>query len=185
MSAPSPYTDQVFDLLSRFRCSRPNRDQLRLVDYFNVRSHRFFILVISCSFFVARPLVHFARHRYPLQIMPAQFYHSTAKTTQGVRRTHKRVQLTKEARAAINARRREASDKFQRDLEKAWTNINEATETLASTHHKSIRRVQSELHMGQNIAWRRRSKNSLWNAFCWKKGISLKAEKETGGDESK
>ena len=50
------------------------------------------------------------------------------------------------------------------------------TENLAATHHKSIHRVQSELHMGSVMAKREHKKTNAWNAFCWKKS----QDKENG-----
>jgi hypothetical protein len=109
--------------------------------------------------------------------MPLQFYKPTVQCptpVQGVLRVHKRVQLTKEARAAVNARQREASRRYRKDIEDAWAKIDEATENIASTHHKSIRHVQSEFHMGSTMSRSKREKSSPWNAFFWKKGIALK-----------
>jgi hypothetical protein len=98
------------------------------------------------------------------------------KTTQTVKKKTKRPQLSKEARAAVNARRRQASQNYRNDLEEAWKKIDEVTENLAATHHKSIRRVQSELHMGSIMAKREHKKTNAWNAFCWKKS----QDKENG-----
>jgi hypothetical protein len=89
-------------------------------------------------------------------------------TTQAVKKT-KRPKLTKEARIAVNARRRVAAHNYKNDLEEAWSKIDEVTEDLALTHHKSVRRVQSELHMGRQLASRECKKTNGWNAFCWKK----------------
>lgn len=81
----------------------------------------------------------------------------------------------------INARQRAASHRYKKDLDEAWTQFNEVAENIASTHHKSVRRVEGELHLGRSIARTKRSKTSAWNAFCWKKRVS---SKETNGDES-
>jgi hypothetical protein len=120
--------------------------------------------------------------------MRTRFYYPTARRsgrTQGIVRKQKKVKLTKEARAAIKIRQREASRRYKQDLDEAWAKIDEATENLAATHHKSVRRVQSELHTGPNMARKRRLKTSAWNAFCWKKNISLKEAKTVVGDESR
>jgi hypothetical protein len=77
--------------------------------------------------------------------------------------------MSKEMRAALLVRQREAAAKYRDDIEIAWAKIDEATEELATTHHKSLRRIQSDLHMGRHVARRKRIKTSLWNAFCWKK----------------
>ena len=109
--------------------------------------------------------------------MRTRFYQPTTKPSghvQQIARKYKKVQLTKAARAAINARRREATIRYNQDVDKLWAELGEKAENLASTHHKSVRRVQTELHLGQSIAHRRRNKANLWNAFCWKKSVSLK-----------
>ena len=124
--------------------------------------------------------VHFPLPRLSLLIMRTWFYQPTAKRpghTQGIARKQKRVKLTKEARAAITARQREASRHYQRDLDEAWAKIGEATESIATAHHKSVRHVQSELHMRPSIAHKNHSKTSAWNAFSWKKNNTLKGEK--------
>lgn len=108
--------------------------------------------------------------------------------SQGVARVRKRVELTKEARLAINARRLEASQNYKKDLGEAWAEIDKATENLAATHHKSVRRVQGELHMRSNLVRAKHSKTSAWNAFSWKKNMMLKEEAEknrSGDDESR
>jgi hypothetical protein len=121
--------------------------------------------------------------------MRTQFYNPTAKPsmrTQGVTKTYKRIQLSKEARMAINARKQEASRHYKKDLDEAWAEIDKVTENLAITHHKSVRRIQQELHMGGIRA--KSSKTNAWNAFSWKKNRDLKEENERNkraeGDES-
>jgi len=111
--------------------------------------------------------------------MRTRFYTTSSKwsqSTQTVKKKTKRPQLTKEARIAVNARRRVAAHNYKNDLEEAWAKIDEVTEDLALTHHKSVRRVQSELHMGRQLATRERKKTNAWNAFCWKKS----QDKENG-----
>ena len=98
------------------------------------------------------------------------------KTTQAVTKKAKRPQLSQEARAAVNVRRCQATQDYRNDLGEAWKKIDEVTETLAVTHHKSIRHVQSELHMGSMIAKREHKKTNPWSAFCWKKS----QDKENG-----
>jgi len=104
--------------------------------------------------------------------MRTRFYNTSSKpgnTIQSVKKKAKRPQLSQEARAAVNARRRQAAQNYRNDLGEAWKKIDEVTENLAATHHKSIRRVQSELHMGGIMAKREHKKTNAWNAFCWKK----------------
>ena len=104
--------------------------------------------------------------------MRTRFYETSVgptKRTQVGKRTIPRVRLSKEARAALTARQREAAARYKNDVEDVWTKIDEATEDLAVNHHKSLRHVQSELHMGRLMARTKRQKTSAWNAFCWKK----------------
>lgn len=87
-----------------------------------------------------------------------------------------RPRLSAEARAAVNTRRQNATEHYQKDLAEAWEKIDETTADLAANHHKSLRRVQSELHMGRQLLRTKRTKTSAWNAFCWKKN----QDKENG-----
>jgi hypothetical protein len=94
-----------------------------------------------------------------------------AKRTQGLAKpTRARVQLTKEARAAITLQRREASQSFRKALEGTWQVLDDAAIKIASEHKKSVRRVQNELHMGHSLLHSKHSKVSAWNSFLWKKG---------------
>jgi hypothetical protein len=116
--------------------------------------------------------------------MRTQFYHTTKKPlrpTQGLAHTCKRVQLTKEACAVIKAHQREASHCYKKDLNEAWAQLNETTENIVATHHKSVCHVEGELHMGHSNMHMKCLKTNAWNAFCWKKNMSLK---ERGNDES-
>ncbi|KAG0693654.1 hypothetical protein DFH29DRAFT_1007060 [Suillus ampliporus] len=78
--------------------------------------------------------------------------------------------MSKEARATLTAGRRAKSGQFKVALDEAWNQLNDATKTIASAHHKSIRRVQNELYIGHGILRSRRTKPNMWNVFCWKKG---------------
>lgn len=88
-----------------------------------------------------------------------------------------KVTLSKEARAALTAQRRDKSRQFKTDLHSAWSEIDETMKSIASSHHKSFRRVQNELCMGRGMLRYQRSKLNAWNAFCWKKRTQ---EKENG-----
>ena len=103
--------------------------------------------------------------------MRTRFYQTSAthaKTT-GVKKRIKRPTLTKEARAALNARRRLAAKKYRDALGDSWNTLDKLTEDIAVSHHKSIRRVQTELHTGIQRSRIGRKKTSAWNAFTWKK----------------
>ncbi|KAG1781334.1 hypothetical protein EV702DRAFT_1193517 [Suillus placidus] len=47
--------------------------------------------------------------------------------------------------------------------------LDDATKTIAASHHKSVRHVQNDLYIGCGLLRSRRSKLNAWNAFCWKK----------------
>ena len=111
--------------------------------------------------------------------MRTRFYttsSSLSQPTQAVKKKAKCPQLSKEARTLVNARRRQASQSYRTELGEAWAMIDKLTEDIAENHHKSLRRVQSELHMGCQLASHQHKKTNMWNAFCWKKS----QDKENG-----
>jgi|ERR1700733_2591030 len=111
--------------------------------------------------------------------MRTRFYHTSTRatrTTLGVKRKINRPKLSADARAALLARRRQASQNYKNALGETWTTIDKLTQELATSHHKSIQRVQSELHTGHELARKERKKTSVWNAFTWKKS----QDKENG-----
>jgi len=114
--------------------------------------------------------------------MQTRFYQPTvahtSKKPQGILKRHQQVRLTKEARAAVNARQCDAAHRYKVDIDEAWSKIAEETENIAAAHHKSVRQVQSELHMGQKLAHTKRTRTNAWNTFIWKKTLSLKGDKE-------
>jgi hypothetical protein len=111
--------------------------------------------------------------------MRTRFYRTSTipgQATQGIARKVSRPKVTKDVRAAIAARRRLASQSYKSALRETWVKIDELTENLAVAHHKSLRQVQLELHMGRQVGHTERKKTNVWNAFCWKKS----QEKENG-----
>ncbi|KAG1790938.1 uncharacterized protein HD556DRAFT_1241544 [Suillus plorans] len=86
-----------------------------------------------------------------------------------------KVTLSKEARAALTAQRRDKSRRFETDLHSAWTEIDETMKSISSSHHKSFRHVQNELCMGRGMLCYQRLKLNAWNTFCWKKRNDRKA----------
>ncbi|KAG1770558.1 hypothetical protein EV702DRAFT_977990, partial [Suillus placidus] len=84
-------------------------------------------------------------------------------------RTRPKVVLSKEARAALKHSRQEKSRQFKDALDDAWNQLDDATKTIATSHHKSVRHVQNDLYIGRGLLRSRRSKLNAWNAFCWKK----------------
>jgi hypothetical protein len=101
-----------------------------------------------------------------------------ARRIQPLPRHRPRVRLSKEARTLLTASRHEKSNRFKAALNDAWHHIDESVKSIASANHKSIRRVQHDLYMGQSLLRSKRLKSSAWNAFCWKKGQTV--DKENG-----
>jgi dGTP triphosphohydrolase len=104
--------------------------------------------------------------------MRTRFYQVSGKhagTTQGIKKKIQRPKLSKEARAALNARRQLAAKRYKDALGETWNTIDKITEDIASSHHKSVRRVQMELHTGLQHSRTERKKTSAWNVFTWKK----------------
>lgn len=110
--------------------------------------------------------------------MRTRFYQTSAKhaKTTGVKKRIKRPKLSKEARAILNARRQLAAQRYRDALGDSWNTLDKLTEDIAVSHHKSIRRVQTELHTGIQRSRIQRKKTSAWNAFTWKKS----KEKDNG-----
>ena len=80
-----------------------------------------------------------------------------------------RPKLSKEARKLLTAQQRSAAAAFAKDLDDAWKTIDEVTEQMAGTHHKSVRSIRSALHMGRGALTRQKpNKTSPWNAYVWK-----------------
>jgi hypothetical protein len=107
--------------------------------------------------------------------MPSQSLYTNKNNKNALRRVQMqprirpKVVLSKEARSMLNANRRTKSHQFKVALDDAWNQIDDATKTIASAHHKSVRRVQNDLYIGHGTLRSRRSKLNAWNAFCWKK----------------
>jgi hypothetical protein len=116
--------------------------------------------------------------------MKLSFYKPSDKPTQRPQSASKaksRNELSAEARAAIKVQQRESQLCYQKDVDDAWAQIDKLTEKIATSHHKSIRRVQGALHMGHTISCAKRSKSSAWNAFIRTKSVALKG---VGSSES-
>ncbi|KAG1881213.1 hypothetical protein F4604DRAFT_1922222 [Suillus subluteus] len=54
-------------------------------------------------------------------------------------------------------------------LDDAWNQLDQATKTIAMSHHKSVHHMQNDLYIGRGLLHSRHSKLNAWNAFCWKK----------------
>ncbi|KAG1724775.1 hypothetical protein EDB19DRAFT_1834028 [Suillus lakei] len=92
-----------------------------------------------------------------------------------------KVTLSKDACAALKFQRTQKSCKFKDALDAAWSQIDDVTMTVATTHQKSFHRVQHDLHMGQGLLHSKHSKLSVWNTFCWKKSQEAKTENSSYG----
>ena len=104
--------------------------------------------------------------------MRVRFYETSAKharMTQGIKKKIQRPKLSKEARAALNARQQLAAQRYKDALGETWNTIDKLTEEIAASNHKSVRHVQTELHTGLQCSRTERKKTSAWNAFTWKK----------------
>jgi hypothetical protein len=98
------------------------------------------------------------------------------KRVQGITRIRPKVHLSKEARRLLTAKRRESSARYRKSLGTAWSTIHEAAIQIATDHSKSVRKVQSELHMGHSLLLSKRTKGNAWNAFIWKKSQDVEKE---------
>ncbi|KAG2114527.1 hypothetical protein DEU56DRAFT_748933 [Suillus clintonianus] len=116
--------------------------------------------------------------------MATQTFHATQtrKRIQALPTRRTRVTLSKEARAALTARRRENAHQFRSALGDAWNGLDETVKEIASSHHKSFRRVQNDLCLGRGMMRFKRSKLNAWNAFCWKKRQDNQENGATGKD---
>ncbi|KAG1899506.1 uncharacterized protein F5891DRAFT_1189642 [Suillus fuscotomentosus] len=80
-----------------------------------------------------------------------------------------KVVLSKEARAALRLERCAKSLQFKDVLDDTWKQLDDATKTIGTSHHKSICQVQNDLYIGRGLLCSKCSKANLWNVFCWKK----------------
>ncbi|KAG1782890.1 hypothetical protein EV702DRAFT_932728, partial [Suillus placidus] len=74
-----------------------------------------------------------------------------------------KVVLSKEARAALKHSRQEKSHQFKDALDDAWNQLDDATKTIATSHHISVCRVQNDLYIGRGLLRSRCSKLNAWN----------------------
>jgi len=101
-----------------------------------------------------------------------------AQRVQPKARRHIKVILSAEARAILKSNQRKKAERFREDLHDACRSLDKITKTLASKHHKSVRRVRNDLHLGAMKLRSRRGKINAWNAFCWKKRHSDRTASE-------
>jgi hypothetical protein len=72
--------------------------------------------------------------------------------------TRPKVTLSKDAQAALKLSRQEKSRRFKDALDDAWNELDQATKSIAVSHHKSVRHVQNDLYIGRGLLRSRRSK---------------------------
>lgn len=110
---------------------------------------------------------HFCAHKMP-SIHWFEPTKAATRSTQGTaNRQRKRVQLSKEARAAIQERRATNRANYDADIKSAEHDLVEKAEGLATTHHKSIYEVERDLRMSSQLTRKHQKKTNTWNAFIW------------------
>ena len=113
-------------------------------------------------------------HFFQMQIQPTQKNHK--------RWTHVGPRLNKEEQDALTARRHVATANYQEALDDIWAKLDRDAKELAGKFHKSINKVLNDLHMGKQVSLKRHSKQSAWNAFCWKKSLENKENVNANGN---
>ncbi|KAG2126224.1 hypothetical protein DEU56DRAFT_758971 [Suillus clintonianus] len=107
--------------------------------------------------------------------MVSQSFYTSKNDSRRVRTQHPRIRpkvtMSKEARATLTAGRRAKSRQFKVALDEAWNQLDDATKTIASAHHKSIRRVQNDLYIGHGILRSRRT-----NRICGTRSAGKKVK---------
>ncbi|KAG1844313.1 hypothetical protein DFJ58DRAFT_731230 [Suillus subalutaceus] len=87
-----------------------------------------------------------SKHKY--MVSPST-HKSSARRRMQQPRIHPKVVISKEAHALLTANQRTKSRQFKIALDEAWGQIDEATKTIASAHHKSIRRASENRNQGK------------------------------------
>jgi hypothetical protein len=114
----------------------------------------YFILFLPILFIDFQTVSNFSIHWHTLS-MRTRFYHTLTRATQttlGVKCKINCLKLSADARAALLARQQQASQNCKNALGETWTTIDKLTQELATSHHKSVQRVQSKLHTGHELA---------------------------------
>ncbi|KAG1832776.1 hypothetical protein EV424DRAFT_1533462 [Suillus variegatus] len=165
----------------------PLTSTLRLVNYKKLLSELVEILLSGCKYLPRSLQCHIlsgSTNAVPLKTSNhphTSFYAAKrAKRIQAPPHSCPKVTLSKEARTALKFQRTEKLHQFKDALDAAWSQINDVTMSIASTHHKSFHHVQHDLYMGQGSLHSKRLKPNLWNTFCWKKSQDAKTENSSG-----
>ena len=114
--------------------------------------------------------------------MQVQFYQTSAKYTRTTQSIKKKIQcpkLSKEAHVALNACRLLAVKWYKDALGETWKTIDKLTEEIATSNHKNVCCVQTELYTGLQCSHTECKRTSAWNAFTWKKSQEKKTVSDT------
>ena len=79
------------------------------------------------------------------------------------------IEVSKEVRAALRVSRQDAAQKYQDAIQDVYATVEQQVKDVAKTHARSVRHVQSDLHMGPQISMQSHSRKNAGNMFCWKK----------------
>ena len=79
-----------------------------------------------------------------------------------------RPKLGKEAQALAIARRQTAAHSYNKSIDGLWSKMDEEMKNIAVKHHKSLQKVQADLHMGHQTLLKKHSVINPWNAILWK-----------------
>ena len=93
------------------------------------------------------------------------------------------VKLGKAAQADVTEWHRAAAAGYSLALKELWSKIKQEMESIAVEHHKSIRKVSNDVHMGSTVSLGKHSKISPWNVYIWKEHVLEKENQtDTGSD---
>ena len=93
---------------------------------------------------------------------------TATRSTQGDQnKKTKRPKLSQEAQASLRARRRASRELYSDAMKTAVAQVNEITENLAISQHKSIRRVEKDLRFASQLTRKQHQKTNAWNAWIW------------------
>lgn len=114
--------------------------------------------------------------------MRTRFFNTNAQPSQANSRARHRhrPEIGKEARMELIARRRAAVGRYNARINRTWENMEEEMKNIAVEHRRSLRKVQTDLHMGHQHSLKRHSVMNPWNAFCWK--LRQEAKENEGSD---
>ena len=105
--------------------------------------------------------------------MPAVHWYVSSRppsqSKQGPRRQTKPPQLSQEARTAIKAHHHDNQLKYNTAVAKTISELEKAVSDVASTHHKSLRRVEKDVRLNSDLMRKQHKRSNAWNAWVWYK----------------